>query len=162
MDTSEEMKQFGPVALATLLDRVRRSYPHGIAEGLLVAPRQEVLAHVVLIVVTPDGEQLQGAQAELLDGVRVKGLKLSDEQCLVKILSDTEAVRQSTEQLLSEAKATVCVVFGGDKVPGSVEAVSGAQVLNTYSLERIAREAALKRELWKQLQEHILPLLEGR
>jgi hypothetical protein len=149
-----------PHALATYLDRVRPDYPFGIATSLIVTPNTKVAHSAVLIVVSPDGQQPGGPAAELLQGVVTKGLKLAPERCLVSVVSAEDSLQECISRILETSHAPVCVVFGGDQAPGSVDQIAEVRVLYTYGLERIVHESVVKRELWKHLQEHVLPLVQ--
>lgn len=150
-----------PRVLATYLDRIGRQYPFGIATSCIVVPNIVVANSAVLIVVSPDGKAPEGSHSELLQGVISKGLKLSPESCPVSVISSEDPFKDSVSRIVEASQAPVCVVFGGDKAPGSVEDVSESRILYTYALERIVHESVVKRELWKQLQEHVLPLVQG-
>ena len=149
-----------PQTLATYLDRIRGDYPYGIATSLIASPAP-VSHSAMLIVVSPDGQQLEGPHAELLEGVITKGLKLTPERCPVSVVRADDPLQVCVARTLESSHAPVCVVLGGEKAPGSVEEISGVRVLYSYAVERIVHESAVKRELWRHLQEHVLPLVRG-
>lgn len=148
------MKPTSPEQLARLLDQLRESYPHGIPLSAIQAPREpETLGEThggsspYHIFIAGEEGNLSSSARELLVGITSKGLKISDGDYTVSYGTSDEVI-----ELASTAAASHVLVFGAERDAGWGERSEGRGILFTHSLENLANEPALKKELWRALQ----------
>jgi len=149
------MKPTSPEQLARLLDQMSGSYPHGIPISAIQAAREPELecetpattALYDIFIVGEEGSASPAAQ-ELLVGITSKGLKVSEGDYTVTYVTSEEFTARS-----SDSVALHVVVFGADREPGWGARVDGRRTLFTHSLEKLVHDVALKKDLWRHLQE---------
>ena len=149
------------------LDRIRSLYPHGVAEAMITLPEETLhgsqqgvkKVRFVLCVVSQTSQPLSAESEALIEAICTKGLGLTMTQCEVRAYAAEQFSEDIFLKDMQSCPGSVAVLMGDISKPNSVTVSSALTVLRTYSLEKIAGDAEVKRAFWKQLQASILPLL---
>jgi hypothetical protein len=145
-----------PLHLLSYIDKIGKLYPYGVSVASIVDSQAHAVKDArpvcVLCVVSC------GA---LLEAICSKGLRLSKEEYQVEYFEGA-ITQEDIETRLRALGARAAIVFGGATSPGVVTQCNGTVVLHTHVLEKIAADQLAKKGFWKQLQESILPTIEGR
>lgn len=153
------------LTIAAFLDKIRALYPYGIAQQSIITSEREQPAQrtvtCVFIVVTAEGAPSDEASGSLLEGIYSKALKLRDDECLIRTVSINECSEDLIADLVRSSGASVAIVFGGARQPGTEAIIHAATLLFAEPVVRIGSDASVKKEFWRQLQKSILPRLAG-
>lgn len=140
--------------LAGFLDRVARGYPGGIPAKAIAAGRRsaELPPKRCVLLAVGTSDTLDERLATLAHAIGAKGLRLSDEQFVVRSVHSPPVDDSALASLIEELSASVVIVCGGSASPGTQREVAGAYVLETYELTQIADNADTKRRFWEHLK----------
>lgn len=147
------MKPTSPLQLARLLDQVSGHYPNGIPVSALVSRESvnvEVSPRYQFFIV--EERELSPVTSALMDGIASKGLRLSRDEYRVSFIAESDVVHEITK-----CASERVIVFHSSSREIPVERSFGEPVLLTHSLEQLANDASLKKELWRSLQTFLTP-----
>lgn len=146
-----------PLNIAAFLDKVRALYPYGIPTDEIVAriarPAEEPMAACLFVVVL-DAERLNDVQAELINAICTKGLKVERDRCATIVLP-LSASAESIRMAVDSGRARLSIVLGSQAAHGTVVTSNTGVVLYSHSLPTIAENIAAKREFWALLQANL-------
>jgi hypothetical protein len=155
-------KEIHPLAY---LDRIMGHYPAGVAVASIIRPQVaeqvvasgEQLARCLVFVVCDGEEGLAESETAMLEAICVKGLRLAMSQCVVRHVPKGSAVEGLLEREIKDLTPAVALVFGS----GAFEAtpMGATAILRTYSLGELAQSAERKKQLWKEIQANVLPVI---
>lgn len=148
-----------PIHVASLLDKVRRLYPHGIPTAYIrasTAPADATPSLTCAFFILRDSVEMNKSLQDLVDAICTKGLRIPRESCSVLTITKDAVSAEQLEEHLSKANAPLRIVLGGLSTPGSTTSTPQGTILYTHSLDLIASDIAIKREFWAHLQ-RVLP-----
>jgi hypothetical protein len=154
-----------PLHLLSYIDKIGKLYPYGVSVASIVDSQAHAVkdARPVCVLCVVSSGQAAGTDGcgALLEAICSKGLRLSKEEYQVEYFEGA-ITQEDIETRLRALGARAAIVFGGATSPGVVTQCNGTVVLHTHVLEKIAADQLAKKGFWKQLQESILPTIEGR